>query len=243
VTFARFGLIVTGEAEERFLPKLFKAFPRRAPCHFEVIRRIGQRSPRSSGRQLAMVGSGKQVADRDMTDFGFPARSYLERHGERAHVLVVDDLEWDRRAAHREVFERYRRTLDAALFDPRQRCRAGVFFLVMMLEAYYFADSRTLCEVLGLAELPQRLRDVDVETIRHPKSELKALVQGFREIEDGGRIIERIDVEVILANPERCAALRTLFVWCARALGLQGDEPPDRLEGSLCPVTRGQLSG
>lgn len=240
MSFVRFGLIVTGEAEERSLPRLFKALARRAPCHFEVIRRIGQRTPRGPRRQLAMVGSGKLVADRDMTDFGIPARSYLDRHGEHAHVLLVDDLEWDRKDLHAEVFERYRRTLDAALFDPRKRRRAAVFFLVMMLEAYYFAVPRVLCEELGLEELPDHLRDLDVETIRHPKNELKGLVRGFREIEDGGRILERIDVEEILASADRCAALRTLVAWCARALGVPW--PLDVVDGVLCPVTRVQLA-
>jgi hypothetical protein len=242
MTFVRFGLIVTGQAEERFLPKLFKGLTRRAPCHFEVIRRIGQRTPRGAGRQLAMAGSGKIIADRDMTDFGLPARGYLDRHGEHAHVLLIDDLEWDRRDARREVFERYRKVLDTVLFEPGQRRRAGVFFLVMMLEAYYFADPRTLCEALRIEALPMHLRDLDVETIRHPKNELKRLVHGFREIEDGQRIIEQLDLERVLADPGRCAALRTLFAWCLGALGMGTDPSPSGFDGVLCPVTSPQLS-
>lgn len=246
MTFTRFGLIVTGQGEERFLPQLFKLFHRHASrpaCHFEVIRRIGQRSPRSSPRhQLEMVGKKRKVVpDRDMEDFGFPARAFLGHHGEHAHVILVDDLESARKDAHQEVFERYRKTLDAALYDPAQRRRAAVFFLVMMLEAYYFGDLEVLCEALQLEEIPKALCDVDVESIRHPKNDLKALFPGFDEIVHGERIVNRLDVVKVLEDPQRCAALRTMFAWCAGALGIPWGSGTGFLEGVLCPVTSSQL--
>lgn len=244
MTFVRFGLIVTGEGEARFLPELFRLLhrlPSRPRCTFQVIRRIGQRSQRSARTQLVMAGSGKLLPDRDMDEIGLPARFYLQTHGERAHVLLIDDLEWDRREGHREHFERYGRAFDHALTTPALRRRAAVFFLVMMLEAYYFGDPEVLCAELGIAELPAELRAVDVETIRHPKNELKRLCPGFDEIVDGERLIRRIDVGKVLANPEQCAALRTLFAWCARALGLEWGNGSGFLEGTLCDVTGVQV--
>lgn len=246
MTFVRFGLIVTGQGEARFLPELFRLFhrlPSRPPCHFEVIRRIGQRTQRSPSKRLAMVGTGKRVPDRDMDDFGLPARLYLRQHGEHARVLLVDDLEWDRRARHGEQLERYRQGLDAAITTAEARRRAGVFFLVMMLEAYYFGDPEALCDELQLAELPAHLRECDVETIRHPKNELKALLPGFHEIEHGQRLIRRIDLAKVLAHPERCVALRALLAWCADALGVRAEPSLRFLEGALCPVTGSQLAG
>ena len=60
--FFEFGLIVTGEGEEEFLPKLFRSLEATGRCSFRVIRRIGQRSPiRSPRRQLRMIGSGKLI--------------------------------------------------------------------------------------------------------------------------------------------------------------------------------------
>jgi Domain of unknown function (DUF4276) len=246
VTFVRFGLIVTGEGEERFLPELFKLFhrlPSRHQCTFQVIRRIGQRSQRNERNRLLMVGSGKLLPDRDMDEIGLPARFYLQKHGEHAHVLLIDDLEWDRREGHREHFERYGQAFDHALMTPESRRRAAVFFLVTMLEAYYFGDPDILCAELGIVELPAELRDVDVETIRHPKNELKRLRPGFDEIVDGERLVRRLEVANLLANPERCAALRTLFAWCARALGIPWGSGTGFLDGALCAITRSQLAG
>lgn len=244
MTFVRFGLIVTGEGEARFLPELFRLFhrlPSRPSCTFEVIRKIGQRSQRSARNRLTMAGTGKLLPNRDMDEIGLPARFYLQEHGEHAHVLLVDDLEWDRRNVHAEHFARYRQAFDHALTMPEIRRRAAVFFLVMMLEAYYFGDPDMLCAELGLAELPDELRNLDVETIRHPKNELKRLRPGFDEIVDGERIIKRIEVGKVLANPEHCVALRTLFAWCARALGLEWGSGSGFLDGALCAVTGSQV--
>ena len=76
--FLRFGLIVTGKTEEECLPELFRSVAATGRCSFEVLRRIGQRSPiTSKGRQLRMVGSGKKIPDKDATEIGLPARKYL----------------------------------------------------------------------------------------------------------------------------------------------------------------------
>ena len=54
-----------------------------------------------------------------------------------------------------------------------------------MLEAYYFADATTVNAVLQT-----QLTDYegDVETIRHPKGELKQRYSGFNEKEHDGKI-------------------------------------------------------
>lgn len=238
MTFVRFGLFVTGKGEAQFLPRLFRVFHSLAPngCHFEVLARINQRRPRSQGRRLQMAGSGKTIADSDTSDFGIPARNWL--HGnESAHVLLIDDLEWDWRDQHTEVFARYRKVFDTVLPESMQR-RVAVFFLVMMLEAYYFGDPSALRAVLGI-DLGKP--EIDLEAIRHPKNELKRLHRGFDEIEHGLAIVERLDLARVLSNPSTCLALRTMFAWVGRALELPADEHPWIFAGQRCPVTGPQL--
>ena len=50
-----------------------------------------------------MAGTGKIIPDKDTSEIGLPARNYLHRHT-GSFVILVDDLEHDRRAAHRETF-------------------------------------------------------------------------------------------------------------------------------------------
>lgn len=128
-------------------------------------------------------------------------------------VLLIDDLEHSRRDQALDVFNLYRTVLDTVLDTLKHR--ASVHFLVNMLEAYYFADEKTTNAVLGIS-LPDRGNDV--ETIRNPKSDLRREYQGFREIEHGGRILDRISVERVLSRPDTCASLRTLFAWCVEVL-------------------------
>ena len=93
--FYHFGLIVTGEAEEKCLDKLFRSIAATGKCRFEVIRRVGQRSViTSKKRQLKMVGSGKKIPNRDATEIGLPARRHLSSRP--GFVVLVDDLEADR---------------------------------------------------------------------------------------------------------------------------------------------------
>lgn len=88
-----------------------------------------------------MVGRGKKIPDKDMTDIGLPARGYLS--SDDRFLLLVDDIEADRTNNIQETFERYRRALDTILTDSQSR-RASVHFLVNMIEAYYFADSQAV---------------------------------------------------------------------------------------------------
>jgi hypothetical protein len=88
----------------------------------------------------------------------------------------------------------------------------------------------------------------DVETIKKPKSKLKNSYPQFSEIDDGGRILEDLDVEQVLSNPETCAGLRTLFAWCIKAIKqnptYQDLMPPERYrlhDGRLSAPTKAQL--
>ena len=235
--FFKFGLIVTGEGEEAFLPNFFRSLTEGGCCSFRVIRRIGQRSPRTSKkRQATMVGSGKTIPDRDANEIGLPARRYLTSNPTN-FVILVDDLESDRASCATETYQRYRDALDTILPNEQMR-RASVHFFVNMLEAYYFADAKAVNAVLD-TDLEDH--DGDVETIRNPKGELKTLHAGFKEIEHGKAIVARLDLPHVLSRPETCAALRTLFGWCSLAIG---QEPTDRFElirGSYSDLTRGQI--
>jgi hypothetical protein len=246
--FFRFGLIVTGEGERKHLPKLFSSLTATGICNFQVIRHIGQRSPiLSSKRRIRMVGRGEMIPTKDEEEIGLPARKHLGDDS-CCFVILVDDLEHARREHAKEVFDRYRLSLDTIL-TPIQRPRASVHFLVNMLEAYYLADARAVNAVL---ELQPPLEDVadDVEDIRHPKNDLKQLYVGFDEVGDGGRILDNVRVEHILSRPDVCRWLRTLFGWCVKVLerypdyallNLAFNEDFRLNDGVLSDVTRAQL--
>ena len=106
--------------------------------------------------------------------------------------------------------------LDTILDPVGWKTRASVHFLVNMLEAYYFADAAAINGVLGTELIDF---EGDVETIRHPKNDLKKLSPGFDEVEHGRLILERLDVIHVLSNPSTCRSLRTLFGWCSKAIG------------------------
>ena len=97
-------------------------------------------------RRLQMVGRGKMIPDKDETEIGLPARHYLS--SDASFVLLVDDLEAGRSDYIQEIFDRYRRALDTILTRSQSR-RSSVHFLVNMLEAYYFADSRAVNSMLN----------------------------------------------------------------------------------------------
>ena len=233
--FNRFGLIVTGTAEEKCLPDLFRFMAATGMCSFTVIRRIGQRSPRSEKRRLQMVGSGKMIPDKDEIEIGLPARHYLS--SDANFVLLVDDLEAGRSDCIQEIFERYRRALDTIL-TPSQSRRASVHFLVNMLEAYFFADSRAVNSVLN-TELDDY--EGDVETIRNPKSWMKNLYPGFHEVEDGCRIMGCLSVCQVLSRKDACSSLRTMFAWIHKAIGEPECELSHVMDGRYNDVTRGQI--
>jgi hypothetical protein len=234
--FCRFGLIVTGRGEESFLPLLFRSLAAGGHCSFKVLRRIGQRSPITAEKKLLrMVGTGKQIPHKDMEDFGYPARRALNADGYH-FVIVVDDLERDRAPVAHQVYDRYRATLDNILLA--QKHRASVHFLVNMLEAYYFADASAVNATLGTA-----LTDFvgDVETIPHPKHELKALRADFDEVDTGGKILAILDIPKVLSNPETCASLRTLFAWCTKAINVAEGDRYQLDSGIYSDVTKAQI--
>lgn len=217
MTFVTFGLIVTGQGERSFLPELFDAMCSGALCTFKVIRKSGQLRPITSPkRQLRMVGAGK-LPSIDETQYGLPAHRFLRDHP-NGHVLVIDDLETH--PVPDDVFARYRTALDAVLARQNLSNRAGVFFLVNMLEAYYFAHAAAVNEVAGRQVLDADY-DGDVEDMPHPKGDLKAVWPEFREIQHGQQIVSRLRVEYVLRNPDRCCWLRSIFAWCLDHLSRQ----------------------
>lgn len=239
--YYRFGLFVTGEGEREFLPRFLRALMSSGNCTFDVIRQVGQRSPISSQKRvLRMVGKGQKIPSKEEEEIGLPARRYLKAKSkpyEERFVILVDDLEFDRRDRHQEVFERYRTIFDVIL-SAETRPRVAVHFLVPMIEAYYFADAEAVNAVLGTD-----LEDFegDVEAIRHPKNELKRIKPGFDEKADGRKIVPKLDLEKVLNNPETCSSLRALFKWCSRA---KRDVESDRFQlasGACSPVTGPQV--
>ena len=239
--FFRFGLIVTGETEDQYLPKLFKSLEQSGTCNFRVIRRIDQLGAITSAERLKGLRNGKDIPPKD-EKIGLAARRYLMTDACR-FVLLIDDLEHDRRNEVQQIFDRYRTALDTILNDLKHR--ASVHFLVNMLEAYYFADAQAINAVLEIS-LPDY--EGDVETIRNPKSDLRAEYEGFREIDDGGRILDRIDIGRVLSRPNACASLRTLFAWCVGVLAKYSDfdrasfDDRYRLhDGKLSEITGTQL--
>jgi len=230
--FFNFGLIVTGETEELHLPKLFKSLMKSGICYFRVIRRIGQRSPiTSEKKRLEMVGKGKKVSKIDEDEIGFPARRYLASD-ENKIILLIDDLEHDRRNIAKQVFDRYRLVLDTILTNE-QKCRVAIHFLVPMLEAYYFADAKSINSVLKL-ESPLDDYDGDVESKRNPKADLKRLYPEFNEKDDGGKILDCIDVEHVLSHPDTCASLRTIMKWCIKNMECYPNFESLSLSDSYC---------
>lgn len=238
--FVKFGLLVTGEGERDFLPRLFRALTTLAGCSFEVIRKVEQLTPRTSTKKhvLRMPGRGGTIPTKDAERIGYPARSWLKAQRGRAFIMLVDDLEWDRREQQQQIFDRYREAF--TLLSEADRRHVGVFFLVMMLEAYYFADPAAVAAALGVT-LPERQPGDDVEQMRHPKNELKKCYDGFRELDHGGQIVPKLDLEKVLGDPQTCASLRAAVAWCHCALGLERSEQFQLVSGRLCPLTGSQV--
>lgn len=239
-TFITFGIIVTGKGEEKFLHRLLSALTHSGHCTFRVIRRIGQRSAITSERRiLKMVGRGGTIPTIDESDIGLPSRQWLTESANN-HLLLIDDLEEARRASWQAIYDRYRTAIDTFVGEE-ERGRASVHFLVPMLEAYYFANAEAINRVLG-TELVDAPEDVETSS-RHPKNQLKALFEGFDEVEHGSRIIEHMDLEHVLGNPRTCRALRTVFAWCTLAMGTPFDRRFALVDGEFEPITRVQLRG
>ncbi len=240
-TFHHIGLLVTGEGEERFLPVFLRSLTESGLCHIEVIRRIPQRSARTSPkRKLQMVNTGKTITDSDAEQIGLPARQYLSKPGSR-FVVLVDDLEHKRIDDHADHFKRYLTALDTMLVPIRGDLshRASVHFLINMVEAYYFADPHAVNAVMGgeLADYPG-----DVEDIRHPKNELKKRFPVFDNVEHGEQIAKQLDLPLVLSNPQTCASLRTLIKWCVTAMRLPLTERFQLSDGVTHPISNGQIT-
>lgn len=238
----RFGLLVTGKGERKFLVRLFRSLCDRAAtsgicsCDFSIIAKVEQLSPRTLQRHvLAIPGKKQQKLPTRDEECALFALGFIKGRGD--FVLLIDDLEGDRRANAAEVYTRYRSALDRVL-PAEFRYRSAVHFLVNMLEAYYFAHARAINEVM---DCNWDDFDGDVETIGHPKNDLKARLHGFDEIVHGERILERLDVPHILSHPDRCASLRTLFGWCWRAMGFRPGEGCQLEKGAYFEVTSGQI--
>jgi hypothetical protein len=237
----RFGLLVTGKGESLFLDRLFRsvcermARTGRGVCEFRILAKIEQLTPRTSAkRRQPMPGRPTRIPTRD-EDAALRALGFLRQGGD--FVLLIDDLEGARRAKVAEVYSRYREGFDHVL-PAGLRCRASVHFLVNMLEAYYFADAKAINAVMGADWADY---EGDVETIGHPKGELKHRLGSFDEIEEGEQIMRRLDVPHILSRPETCSSLRTLFGWCWRALGLPPGEDYQLEKGCYSDTTRPQI--
>ncbi len=240
-TYFHFGLIVTGETEQQHLPKLFKSLMEAGICTFEVIRRVGQLKVITSVERLKALGNGKDIPSID-AKIGLAARKYLMT--DVCHfVLLIDDLEYDRRDQAQQVFDRYRLALDTVLNTLKHR--ASVHFLVNMLEAYYFADAQAINAILKISLSDD---EGNVEEIRHPKNKLKGLYSCFDAIKHGGAILDKINIEHVLSRPNTCASLRTLFAWCIKVLAKYSDFDPASFddkyrlhEGKLSEITGTQL--
>jgi hypothetical protein len=243
--FFKFALLVTGKGEERdqFLPRLFRSLMADGNCSFQIGRRISQRGPITSKKkknQQKVTGVAdtipSKIPNKDADTIGIPARAYFNQGFD--YVILIDDLEADRGPHANLVFQRYRNALDTFLSPLGKENCASVHFLVNMVEAYYFADASAINEVCGTT-----LQDHqgDVEEIRHPKNDLKAIRPGFREIEHGMQIMRRLDMEHVLSNPQTCRSLRALFGWCAKAIGRPFDDTYQLRNGEYWDVTRGQI--
>jgi hypothetical protein len=237
----RFGLLVTGKGESLFLDRLFRSLctrmaqTGRGVCEFRNLAKIEQLSPRTSGkRPVPMPGQTRRIPTRD-EDAALRALGFLRQGGD--FVLLIDDLEGARRAQASAVYGRYREALDHVL-PAGLRARASVHFLVNMLEAYYFADAKAINAVMGTDWTDH---EGDVETINHPKNDLKQQLGSFDEIEPGEQIVRCLDVPHVLSRLETCASLRTLFGWCWRALGLPPGEDYQLAQGHYFDVTRAQM--
>ena len=240
-----FGLIVTGHTEEEHLPKLFESLKETRICNFKVIKKIEQRSPRTSSRPrrtFTVVGTDQQIPTTDWEEIGAPAIDHVNQ-SDYHFVILIDDLEYSRKDQAHEVFERYQNALNA--LPNTSRHRASVHFMVYMLEAYYFAAVPAIKAVLGIDLADHK---ADVETIRNPKSNLRQMHPSFDVIDDGGKILNQIDIERVLSRPDACASLRTLFAWCVRVLETYSDHDCTNFydkyklhDGKLSEITRTQL--
>ncbi|HRI71346.1 MAG TPA: DUF4276 family protein [Polyangium sp.] len=251
----QFHLLLTGKGEREFITQFLRSIVADQNNKWtehggqtvdfdENPEFIGQQSPRKQNvRELEMVGTHKKIPTKLEEKVSLKTRSWLLQDPD-CFVLLIDDLESSRADMADAVFKNYRAALDKALDTPQLRTRAAVHFLVNMIEAYYFTHPDVVNDELGT-----NLQDPvgDVEEINHPKNALKSLVKAtdstknFREVEDGARIVCRLDLERVLSNPKTCRSLRTLVGWCRHRLGAAFDHRWQLAQGEFHPLTQGQI--
>jgi len=249
----RLQLLVTGKGERQKIEELFRPLLACGFLIFEPPVKIEQLSP--TKEHLTVTGTEKKVINKRDEQIGLIARRFLigGKSDERRILILLDDLEGARSDLADSVFSRYRDALDVFLTPHGKEQCASVHFLRNMLEAYYWADpdavSKSMNELHpGHGKRPFVGCSGDVETIRHPKNDLKDYYGSFDEIRDGGKILENIDVSRVLGNPETCRALRTMFHWCIEKLSAHpnfeqwrsASPLPPLAERKLWPVTAGQ---
>ncbi len=237
--FYRFGLLVTGKGEREGLPGLLRQINDDGHSTFKVIAKIEQLSPRDSEKDvipLKIVGTQKKLPTRDQ-DIALRVRSALQEQVQVDFIILVDDLEKDRREQVDAVVDRY--STAGKLLLGEERYRFSVHLLVNMMEAYFFADTDAIKEVLGCDVVsPER----DVEDIGHPKSVLKNFSNGiYDEREHAPKLLGRLDLEKVLEDSQTCRSLRTLVSWCVRAKRQRPSERFHVSDGDLYPPTMKQI--
>jgi len=212
-------ILVTGKGEEKFIELLFKPLLASGFLDWEPPRRIQQLTP--TKEQLKVAGTEKKLIGKRDEEIGVAARAFLasSKQNERRILVLLDDLEGARSEVASSVFNRYRDALDVMLLASGLNKAASVHFLRNMLEAYYFSDVSAINLAMNVLHPAHGKGDIpacaeDVENIPHPKNELKKHFGSFDEISDGKAVMEKLNVETVLMNPETCRALRTLFNWC-----------------------------
>ncbi|MCX7046780.1 MAG: DUF4276 family protein [Candidatus Sumerlaeota bacterium] len=235
--FHRFFLIVTGKTEESHLPDLFRSLHASQSCLFKVLRRIQQSSPKSPKRNISVVGRKNEPPPKILKEISLPVRKQLRSFPE-CFIILIDDLEHNRRGQIQAVFDHYHEAMTHLLNDSQKR-NVSVHFLVPMLEAYFLADAKAVNQALGTT-----IQDYagDVEDIRNPKGEIKDVFPTYQEIEDGGKILQALDAAHVLSRAETCAYLRTLFAWCIRKMGGQFTDQYRLKDGKYAEITRTQIS-
>ena len=237
--FVRIHLFVTGKGEQEFIRDLLGPVVHDLSATVATAEFIGQFSPRKvlAGVPLKVVGTQRVVPTQLEERLSLPAAAWL-RADPRCLVLVIDDLEGDRAVIAPNVFDNDRAALDKCVRDESMRRRTAVHFFVNMVEAYYFAHPEAVNRVRGTT---LGAHEGDVESIRHPKNELKRISPGFDERADGARIVKALDLDVVLANPATCRSLRTLVGWCVHRLGGDFGDRWRLADGAYADLTRGQI--
>ncbi len=237
--YVRIHLFVTGKGEREFLHGFLGSLLEGFAAGFAEPEFIGQHSPRKVAlkQPLKVVGTQREVPSKLEEKLSLPAYRRL-REDSCCLVIVIDDLEFDRAHIAQDVVNNYRLALDKCLQDDSQRRRAAVHLFVNMVEAYYFAHAGAVNSVLGTTLAAPA---VDVETLRHPKNDLKLLSPGFDERRDGARIAKALDLDVVLGDPSTCRSLRTLVGWCVHRLGGAFGARWQLADGAYSALTRGQI--